>query len=298
MDFARFAENPRELARLQERFKRIITANKRDHIEGKRVLDLAASNGRWSCAAAEAGASEVVAVEGREPRVRAAIEEAKRLGFSDRCRFITGDMYGWLYDNRNERFDTVFCLGVYYHVMDHYQLLKLIARLQPNCIIIDSGFVRSFQLAVHVQSEDPSLRKNALPVFEGQAGELVGLVSLGMMNQMAWNCGYVVEPVVWDPQDVVNKQSVKDYMAARRYTLRLLRQTNLLGSDQKWHDRWRPALRALNPKYEQLLDPDKAHLVEDPRVLGRKAAARPAHGRFSLSHMLNPTAWFASADAK
>jgi SAM-dependent methyltransferase len=276
MDFARFAGNPRELARLQERFKRVITVNQRDHIQGKRVLDLAASNGRWSCAAAEAGAAEVVAVEGREARVQQAIKEAERLDVASRCKFIVGDMYDWLYDNRNERFDTVFCLGVYYHVMDHYQLLKLMVRLQPNCIIIDSGFVRSFQLAVHVQSEDPSLRKNALPVFEGQTGELVGLVSLGMMNQMAWNCGYVVEPVVWDPQDVANRQSVKDYMAARRYTLRLLRQTNLLGSDQKWQDRWRPALRALNPKYEQLLDPEKAHLVEDPRVQGKFVPGRRA----------------------
>jgi SAM-dependent methyltransferase len=288
MDFARFAGNPRELARLEERFKRIITANKGDHIEGKRVLDLAASNGRWSCAAAEAGASQVVAVEGREARVQEAIKEAERLGVGDRCRFLTGDMYDWLYENRNERFDTVFCLGVYYHVMDHYHLLKLIARLQPNCIIIDSGFVRSFELAVHVQTEKTRLKKNALPAFEGQVRELVGLVSLGMMNQMAWNCRYVVEPIIWDPQDVANRQSVKDYMAARRYTLRLLSEPNLLGSDEKWQDRWRPALRALNPKFEQLLDPDKAHLVEDPLLRNKQVPAAPT--KLSLRRLLNPAA--------
>lgn len=269
MDFNRFGGNPRGIARLEERFTRIISANMRHHIERRRVLDLAASNGRWSCAAAEAGASDVIAIEGRESRVQEAIAEAHHLGLSDRCKFSTGDMYDWLHANRNERFDTVLCLGVFYHVMDHYQLLKLIARLQPNCIIIDSGFVRTFQLMVHVQTENPSIHKNALPAFEGQISELVGIVSLGMMNQMAWNCGYVVEPIVWDPLEVKNRNSVKDYLAGKRFTLRLLRQNNLLGSDRQWQDRWREALRRLNPKFEQLLDPEKAHPVEDPRVQGK-----------------------------
>jgi SAM-dependent methyltransferase len=267
MKFTEFAGSKKNLARLEERNKRIILANKSNFIEGKRVLDLAANNGRWSVAAAHAGAKEVLAVEGREELVAEATDLAKEHGVRDRCRFMKGDIYDWLYAHRSERVDTVFCLGVYYHIMDHYHLLRSIARLKPSCILIDSGFVRSFKSLVHVQTENPNLELNALPAFEGQAGEIVGFVSLGLMNQMAWNCGYVVDPIIWDPAEVEHKRSVHDYLLGRRFTLRLTPQENLGGYDQRWQERWREALVRLNPKFEKLLDPQTAHLAEDGRVL-------------------------------
>ena len=287
MEFSRFSPSPRGVARLEERFKRIITANRAEHFEGKRVLDLAANNGRWTCAAAEAGASEVVAVEGRADKVVEAQELATQLGVAERCKFIVGDIYDWLYENRAARFDTILCLGIFYHIIDHYQLVRLMARLQPKCIIIDSGFVRSFALLVHVKTENPSSHKNALPAFEGQKSEVVGLVTLGLMNQMAWNCGYIVDPVIWDPAEVSNKHSVKDYLSARRFTLRLLKRNHVLGSDDDWQERWRSALVRLAPKFEKLLDPKIAASVEDPRVSDRTAGEDEESGLKSVVRKLS-----------
>jgi len=275
MKFTEFAGSKKNLARLEERNKRIILANKSEFIEGKRVLDLAANNGRWSVAAAHAGAKEVLAVEGRQELVAEATNLANEHGVGDRCRFMQGDIYDWLYVHRSERVDTVFCLGVYYHIMDHYHLLRSIARLKPSCILIDSGFVRSFKSLVHVQTENPNLELNALPAFEGQAGEIVGFVSLGLMNQMAWNCGYAVDPIIWDPAEVEHKNSVHDYLLGRRFTLRLTPQ-DLGGYDPRWQERWREALVRLNPRFEKLLDAQTAHLAEDGRVKSEKAALEAA----------------------
>lgn len=260
-----FASSERQEARLAERHKHIIEANV-SHFIDKSVVDLACNNGRWSYAAAIAGAKHVQGVEGRPEKVEEARALVEKLGVADRCTFHAGDMFDWLYANKDQSVDTVLCLGVYYHVMDHYHLLRLISRLKPECIIIDSGFVRSFRSVIHVKTENPSLHSSTLPAFPDQASELVGLVSLGLMNQMSWNCGYRCEPVVWHKKEIANRQPVKDYMAARRFTLKLTRDETLRGYDDQWKERWRPALAALGEKFEALLDPEKAGSIEDERV--------------------------------
>ena len=77
------------------------------------------------------------------------------LGYAGRYQAHAGDMFDFLYDYKSEKFDTVLCLGIYYHVMDHSHLL-VDCRMRPETIIIDSGFVRSFRNTVHVQTEDPN----------------------------------------------------------------------------------------------------------------------------------------------
>lgn len=255
--------NAQTLARLQERHKRIVEANL-DAISGKSVLDLACNNGRWSFAAIQAGASSVVGVEGRQDKVDEARSIFDRLGTRSGYEFHVGDMYDWLHDNKSRQFDTVFCLGVYYHVMDHHRLLTSMARLQPQTIIIDSGFVRSFRNSVHVQTEDPSEHRNALPKFKDQKAEFAGFVSLGLMIQMAWNLGYNCRPVLWDPAAVANKQSVHDYMMGRRFTVRL--DKTGLHRDADWQDHWKPALVALNEKFGMLMDKSTHDTMTDHRV--------------------------------
>ena len=277
-ELVNFAKNERESLRMQERFKKIIAANL-EYITGKRILDLACNNGRWSYAAAAAGAKEVIGVEGRAEYADEARQLVEQKGLSARCRFDTGDMYDWLYDHRTERFDTVLCLGVYYHIMDHYSLLRLIARLQPECIIIDSGFIPAFDLSIKVHTEDPGRRKNALPAFEGQEAELAAHVSLGLMNQMAWNSGYICEPVVWDPKGIPNRECVIDYMRGRRFTLRLTRNPNVRGGDRDWLSRWKPACAALGPHMVELLRPESP---ADSEEIARKKALRRAKRQAAL----------------
>ena len=36
-------------------------------------------------------------------------------------------------------FDIVLCLGIFYHIMDHYRLLNLIRQLKPRLVILDNS---------------------------------------------------------------------------------------------------------------------------------------------------------------
>ena len=254
--------NARNERRLHARTRHIIEAN-RDAIDGRTVLDLAANNGRWSYAAAAAGARRVVSIEGRPERVADARRFFGELGVDDRIEAHVGDMYAFLRD-MEEPVDTVFCLGVYYHIMDHHGLLKAMAALDPETIIIDSAFVRSFRNSVHVQCEDPGAHLNALAVYPGQKAEPVGFVSLGLMIQMAWNLGYSCTPIKWDPASLEDRDCVHDYMLGRRYTLRLDKMKG--HEDADWKERWREPLAALNPKFPDLLDPAKHDSICDDRV--------------------------------
>lgn len=252
--FNKFSDGNRENEnRLGERYKHIISKNL-DAIKGKRILDIASNNGRWTYAALNSSAAHVTSIEGRQERVDDAIKFLGELGFnSDKYSAYCGDMYDFLYENKDSlNVDTVFLLGVYYHIMDHYHLLKSIARLNPKTIIIDSGFVRSFRNSIHVQFEDPRKHLNALTVFKDQASEPVGFVSLGLMIQMAWNLGYNCRPVVWDPKNIHDKPCVQDYLMGRRFTLRL----DYTGChyDPEWKEHWKIALTMIKPDFDKLFD--------------------------------------------
>jgi len=264
IDFGIFDDGREENKfRLQERYRYIIAQNL-DAIKGKSVLDIAANNGRWSYAALVNGAESLVSIEGRKDRAEDAKRFIAELGYGQKCEINIGDMFDFLHLNRDKKFDTVFCLGIYYHIMDHSRLLRLIARLEPDTIIIDSGFVRSFRNTVHIQTEDPSKHLNALTVFEGQKHEPVGFISLGLMISLAWNLGYNCRPMIWDPNQVAKPLTVQDYMMGRRYTLRLQKMDGNV--DKDWIKHWMPALVALKPEFSKLFDVEMHDSVSDDRA--------------------------------
>ena len=254
INFEIFSDNNKENEnRLRERYKHIITKNL-DAIKGKRILDIAANNGRWTYAALSSDATHVTSIEGRQERVDDAISFFDKLGLnSNQYKTHCGDMYDFLYERKDDlKVDTVFLLGVYYHVMDHYHLLKSIARLKPQTILIDSGFVRSFRNSIHIQFEDPRKHLNALTVFKGQTSEPVGFISLGLMIQLAWNLGYNCRPVVWDPKEIDDKPCVQDYLMGRRLTVRL----DFTGAhyDPGWKEYWQRALVTIKPDFIKLFN--------------------------------------------
>lgn len=263
-NFEAFADGSGRLAdRLAERHKRIVNANS-DAFIGKVVIDLAASNGRWSYASIAAGARKVVSIEGRPERAQAAKGILSQMGVADKIDINIGDMYSFLDNYKGEPPDTILCLGIYYHIMDHYKLLQSMAALAPGTLLIDGGFVRSFRNSVVIMTEDPNAYSNALSRFPGQKEELVGIVSLGLMLQMAWNVGYNCRPIIWDPKDVVNVDAVRDYIMGRRFTLRLER---AVGDGQRnWKAAWAPALEALDPSLLKMLDQSTHDQVADHRV--------------------------------
>ena len=203
---------PQIVNRQNERYKRIIEANI-GHIKGRRILDLAAHDGRWTWAALETGASYVQAVEGRA----ALVAEANRVLCKyapERYSFIQGDIFEYLTRKTAPvgQFDTVLCLGIFYHISDHSRLLSLVAALRPTAIIIDSALMRGDEQKIVFTVEDTSDKLNAIPGEAGNVRAMVGTVSQGWLKLWAQVNGWTLTYVPWKAADIANPASLEDYL--------------------------------------------------------------------------------------
>lgn len=211
--------------RMLERHKRIIDANV-DFIRGRSVLDLASHNGRWSFAALQAGASFVMGVEGRQELINLGRAEFERFDPS-RYRFVRGDIFDLpqiLEREGRKNFDTVFCLGIYYHITDHYRLFRLMRSVNPTTIILDTPFLKTDEPVVRFKVEDP--RDPSMGIREGSPDEsMAGTASLGFLHLAARLSGYDVAFIPWEASDTQYPKPVEEYLddtkKRRRYTVRL-----------------------------------------------------------------------------
>jgi hypothetical protein len=124
--------------RLNQRHRALIESNA-DIIAGQRILDLASHDGRWTLAANKAGAAYVLGIEARTRLIEAARSNMREYGVTDgQAEFVQGDVLSELDRLEPGQFDTVFCFGFLYHIIDHMPLLRKIARLKPRNLIIDT----------------------------------------------------------------------------------------------------------------------------------------------------------------
>ena len=123
--------------RLNKRWQ-ILFKNNKELIAGKRILDLGSFNGRWTAAALDLGAKHVIGIEGRLNSIRRAEELLQRNKFdSNSYQLIHSDITKWL-RNATEHFDTILCLGVFYHFHNHTEIFNLLKGLEPEHILLDT----------------------------------------------------------------------------------------------------------------------------------------------------------------
>lgn len=171
--------------RLNLRYEAIFVEN-RDLFAGARVLDIASHDGRWSLAALETGAAEVVGIEAREDLVHAARENLTHyVGDETRYRFIAGDVFEVL---RREAFevDVVLCLGFLYHTLRYNELMRGIRDANPRHLVIDTQVIsRVKQPRVRLCMELNESQSNAAEDPYSYAGKsLVGLPSVPALQMM------------------------------------------------------------------------------------------------------------------
>lgn len=121
--------------RLNLRYEAIFGRNV-GKIKGKRVLDIASHDGRWTFAALKAGAAHVTGVEPR----RDLVDNAKRTLAAyeidpSSYQFVVGDVFEFL---QGESFDVVLCLGFFYHTIRHAELFDLMERTGASFLVIDT----------------------------------------------------------------------------------------------------------------------------------------------------------------
>ncbi len=182
-------------------------------LAGKRVLDIASHDGRWSFAALQAGAEHVTGIEPRQELIDNALATFEHYGMDPaRYAFKRGDVFDLL---AGEQFDVVLCLGFYYHTIRHAELLDLIERTGAKLVVIDTEVTPTVDELAIAASDDARLVYNnpyALqllldPVDEQQMAwrdsltrngkTLVGRPSRAAVQFMAAHFGYACELYDW-----------------------------------------------------------------------------------------------------
>jgi hypothetical protein len=140
--------------RLNGRHHAIIARNA-DVLVGKRVLDIASHDGRWSFAALQAGAAHVTGMEPRQALIDNALETFAHYEIDPaRYEFKCGDVFNLL---AGQQFDVVLCLGFYYHTIRHAELLDLIERTGARVVIIDTEVTPTVDQLPVMPTDDPRL---------------------------------------------------------------------------------------------------------------------------------------------
>lgn len=129
--------------RLNWRTEILLTRNL-EAIRGKRILDLASHDGRFSYACLKLGASNVTGVEGRQHLVESATGNLMSLGCKpDQFSFIQDDVFNYLPRVKLKEFDTILCFGFFYHTVRQTELLEETRRIHPEYFILDTHIDRS-----------------------------------------------------------------------------------------------------------------------------------------------------------
>ncbi len=205
--------------RLNERHRAIIDSN-RNAIVGKRVLDIASHDGRWSFAALKAGAAHVTGIEARAHLVEAAEESLTQLGMPrDRFQFIQGDAFKALDQIEQGSIDTVTCLGFFYHVTDHMALLSQIERLKPQHVIIDTAVAADPRNIVLWQVENHEFESDAVKTSDSQKVVLAGIPSKAALDLMLSSFAWKPQYYDWKKAGIQNWTHIEDYQEGTRVTL-------------------------------------------------------------------------------
>jgi len=140
--------------RLNGRHDAIIARNA-GQLTGRRVLDIASHDGRWSFAALQAGASHVIGIEPRPELIGNAIQTFAHYGIdSSRHEFRCGDVFDEIGDIEA---DVVLCLGFYYHTIRHAELLDKIERTGARLVVIDTEVTPRLDSPSAAPSDDPRI---------------------------------------------------------------------------------------------------------------------------------------------
>ncbi|MBF4161146.1 class I SAM-dependent methyltransferase [Nocardioides acrostichi] len=207
-DLPRYAEKKLAINRLNTRHDLIVTPFA-EELSDARVLDLAAHDGRWSYALAAAGAREVVGVEARAD-MAAQFADYPEGAVKQRVSQIVGDMYDVLPTLRDQTFDVVAVYGVFYHVMDHYRLLRMIRDLSPRLVIVDSEFALAPEPVIRIAREDPEVHLNTIERAES-GGSPIGVPSFSAMELMAESLGWSTEWTDWQRVPRRKRGGLKSY---------------------------------------------------------------------------------------
>ncbi len=199
---------PPAAERLRRRYEAVVARN-RALLKNARVLDLRSGDGRWSYAAIEAGAAQVVGVESKQDAVEAATKAFKKIGVKPTAyRFVNAKLFAALRDFSPNTFDVVLCRDV---STDPHFFFKCLWRLRPKHVILDiriDGRKESTAIFRMNKPEEADLKGKK------QSGALVAIPSEALVKGLSDCFGFRCRAI--DQRNVAGEPAVGDRKGAQR----------------------------------------------------------------------------------
>jgi 2-polyprenyl-3-methyl-5-hydroxy-6-metoxy-1,4-benzoquinol methylase len=214
--------------RLNWRCENLLTRN-HDILQGKNVLDLGSHDGRFSYACLRLGGSHVTGIEGRSELVTHADNNLLSLDCRrETFKFVAGDAFNLLSKYAVGSFNTILCLGFFYHTIRQIELLSEINRLKPQNLILDTRVVRESFLAklgflLAGNKKHNNLTKARLhfrreshdqPRSTGSTIDSIGLVAIPtkpLIEILFHQYGFRLTEIKWENAGITDWSKLKDY---------------------------------------------------------------------------------------
>lgn len=205
-----------ELDRLDFRYDHIIARN-RAMIAGRRILDIASHDGRWTFAALKgAGATHVTGIEARAHLVEAARPVFDGYGI-DRSAYDmrVGDVFDVLPTIEAGSVDTAMVLGFLYHTARQYDIFAQLARIGVKDIIVDCKVLNGVNQP-YVLMKMENTTRDAMIWDKDRHEVLSSIPSVGALEMFLREFGYVSQ--VLAPEGTI-PASAGVYARGRRVTM-------------------------------------------------------------------------------
>jgi 16S rRNA G966 N2-methylase RsmD len=236
-----------KMERLNWRCEVLLTRNI-DAIKNKKVLDLASHDGRFSYACLKLGAKHVTGIEAREHLVKNANDNMVETGCK-KFKFIKGDVFDHISKINEKEYDTIICLGFFYHTLRQLELLKEIKRIKPKYIILDTNIaeeicrsrikktislVKQFRLKnlmnipkfIDEQKRRESIEFKAALMIRSE-NHMNEKSTIDPINLVAWptksfielslnKSGFDFKEISWNKKEIKKELYLEDYKGKRR----------------------------------------------------------------------------------
>ena len=199
-------------SRLNHRYEALINWNK-DLIKNARILDIGSHDGRWTFAALKNGASHVLGIEARHHLAEHARSNMKQYGISESSYdFVEADAFEYIPTIEPNAFDVVFCFGFFYHIVDHFNLIKEIKRMNPKYLILDTAITINSQPVIELRKEIPDKEGGAINNFRNNLEwVVVGYPSKLAVELILTSHGFAFKYYDWLTKCIQDWTDITDY---------------------------------------------------------------------------------------
>jgi 2-polyprenyl-3-methyl-5-hydroxy-6-metoxy-1,4-benzoquinol methylase len=116
---------------------------KKCNLKNKRILELGSHNGRFTYVCLKLGCKSIVGVEYSKKYTEAANANLKSFPqFSGKYQNVTSDLTAFLKTVQEGEYDIILGMGIFYHILDQFEILKEIKRIKPKLLIVDTSVVK------------------------------------------------------------------------------------------------------------------------------------------------------------